>query len=273
MQNKEINLTEARVVASGLAMDAGDILKKRFLSQRVIVSKEKGSINFSTNADVEAETLIIRGLRKRFPQIPILSEEEAEETARDGYESFKEFDWLWVNDPLDGTANFTHGFPRFAVSISLIRRGEPVLGVVYMPMSNELLSAQADRKLARLNGRPIHVSPVDNLRRASFLCDWCPAEDQRRLMIDYLNNIVGEVWQIKSQGSAVADLCSVAIGQSEAYINPGLKPWDIAGPTIIVEKAGGQVSNRSGGKLDIFKADIFASNGILHQPILDLINK
>ena len=268
MHNKEINLEDAHRFASHLALEGGKILRDSF-AETVSISVDKGSIDFSTDTDMKVDTFLQERINDKYPNTLILSEE----TAPECYSEYQDADYVWINDPLDGTSNFFHGFPRFGISIGLVKLGEPLLGVIYLPMTDELFSAQADRDGAILNGKPIHSSFIDNLKRSSFLCDWCPNEAKRQQMIGYLKGVLGEVWQIKSQGSAVADLCCVAAGQSEAYLNAGLKPWDVAAASLIVKKAGGRITTPEGDKYSIFNPDIFASNTILHDPILNLINQ
>lgn len=265
-ENDPINLTEARKYLVNLVPQAGETLKNYFVS-RNFTSRRKEGVDFTTQADEEVDEFLRENIRKHYPQTSFLTEE----TAPDDYSSLNSAENLWVIDPLDGTINFSRKNPHFAISVALVDKGKPKLGVVYVPMTGDLYYAQKDREGAFLNNQPIQISETDNFREAIVACDWAYDFDKRKDVIRWLKNISSHVRQIKSMGSAVADLASLASGKIDAYMHSGLKPWDVAASTLLIEKAGGQITTPTGTKWDIFNPDILASNGKLHSPLLALI--
>ena len=144
------------------------------------------------------------------------------------------------------------------------------MGVVYIPLANEIYCAQQDLDVATLNQEPIKVSSVDSLSEATFACDWIPYNLERRKdMIRWLDVISQHVRQIKSLGSTASDLASLAAGRIDIYLNPGVKPWDLAASTFIVEKAGGTVTTPSGKPWDVFNSDALVTNSLLHAKMLE----
>lgn len=264
----EINLTEAREFLLDLLPKAGEILKQYFKSRSLILSK-KGPFEIVTEADITVDQYLFGEIGRHYPQTSFLTEE----TAPLDYSSLKDQENLWIIDPLDGTTNFSRGHPHFAISVALVRRGVSRLGVVYTPMADEIYWAQEDLDSAFLNGEPIKVSSVNDLAEVSFLCDWVPKAETRARMIKWLSRIAPWVRQIRSGGSAVADLSSLATGRVDAYLNPGLKPWDLAAATLIAKKAGAKITNLKGGESDVFNPDVLVTNGFLHEKILSLIRE
>lgn len=263
-----IDLTEARKYLAELLPQAGEILRKYFISGE-FTQKSKGGVDFTTQADEEIDTFLMEDLRKQYPQANFLTEE----TAPKDYSSLKEVDNLWVIDPLDGTVNFSRKHPNFTISVGLVDKGVSKLGVLYLPITKDLYWAQADQESAVLNGKPIHVSSTNNLGEVVLACDWPWALEKRLSVVNWLRNICTHVRQIKSMGSSSSDLASLANGRIDAYICSGLKPWDVAASALFIEKAGGRVTTPSGSEWNIFKSEILASNGIVHDRILGLVNK
>lgn len=263
---KEIDLNEAREYLLKLTSPAGDILRKYFTSGK-FTSRSKGGVDVLTQADVEVDKFLRENIKKQYPQTFLLTEE----TAPKDYSSLKDLDNLWVIDPLDGTVNFSRGNANFAISVGLIDKGISKLGVVYAPMSNELYWAQQDKDGAFLNGKPITVSPTNDLRETVFCCDWGWNLTTRIETVKWLEKINTYVRQIKCMGSAVADLASLADGTIDTYLHSGLKPWDVAASALLIEKAGGKITTPKGDKWDVFQPEMLASNGILHDSVLKLI--
>ncbi len=263
---KEIDLNEAREYSLKLAAQAGDILKQYFTSGK-FTSRSKGGVDVLTQADLEVEAFLKENLQQQYPTLPILGEEASPKD----YSSFKELDNLWIIDPLDGTVNFSRGNANFAISIGLVDQGIPKLGVIYAPITNDLYWAQAEKKEAFLNGKPIHVSTTKDLNETVLACDWGWVLEQRLDVVRWLGNIATHVRQIKCMGSAVADLASLARGRIDIYLHSGLKPWDVAASSLLIEKAGGKVTTPAGDKWDVFQSEMLASNNILHSKILELL--
>lgn len=263
---KQINLYEAREYLVKLIQQAGDILKGYYASGK-FTSESKGGVDFLTQADKEVDTFLLENIKKQYPACPILTEE----TAPEDYSSLKDLEDLWVIDPLDGTVNFSRHNSHFAISIGLISKGLSQLGIAYAPLEEKLYWTQADQEGVFLNGAPIKVSPTNDLREAVFVCDWGWKLSTRIETVRWLEKANTHVRQIKCMGSAVADLASLADGSIDSYIHSGLKPWDVAASSLFIEKAGGKITTATGGKWDVFNPEMLATNGILHDKILDLI--
>ena len=266
-EGRDIDLTEARKFLVELIPQAGEILKKHFTSQDYTQRKKEG-VDFTTQADEEVDLFLRESIGARFSQAQFLTEE----TAPEDYSSLKDVDGLWVIDPLDGTINFSRKHPNFGISIAYVDKGISKLGIVHIPMTGDTYWAQKDQDGANLNGEPIQVSTTDDLGVSTIACDWAWGLEKRLNVVRWLGNLSTHVRQIKSMGSAVSDLASLANGRIDGYIHSGLKPWDVAASALLIEKAGGRITTPSGGGWDVFQPDILASNGILHDRILDLIN-
>lgn len=262
-----IELTRARKYLVNLVPQAGETLRKYFAS-RNFTQRSKGGVDFTTQADEEVDAFLLGEIKKRYPQTNFLTEE----TAPTDYSSLKDTNDLWVIDPLDGTINFSRKEPHFAISIGLVDKGIPILGVVHIPMTSDTYWAQADQEGAFLNGEPIQISTTDNLRESVIGCDWAWGLEKRLNVVRWLGNVSTHVRQIKSMGSAVADLASLAGGRLDAYMHSGLKPWDVAASALLIEKAGGKITTPTGANWNVFSFDILASNGILHERLVNLIN-
>jgi myo-inositol-1(or 4)-monophosphatase len=248
-------------VARRAAREAGEVLKNLF--GRVAHVTKKGRTDLVTEADFEAEKIIMDIIHKSFPQDGFVAEEAGE---RDTDASR-----IWFIDPLDGTVNFAHAFPFFAVSIGLQVNEDVVLGVVFNPYMDEFFEA-AKGSGAFLNGKAIHVSTtsdlVDSLLAVGF--PYNLHEDPHRVM-DHMKKMAVRAQAIRRPGSAAIDLCYVAAGKLDGYWEEGLKPWDTAGGIIIVREAGGIVSDYYGNRFSPDKGTIVASNPFIHAPMLDVL--
>ncbi|MBI5614347.1 hypothetical protein HY947_05455 [Candidatus Gottesmanbacteria bacterium] len=211
--NKSIKLTEAREYLTSLVRQAGDILRTYFTSG-VFTQKSKGGVDFLTEADEKVDEFLLSNIQKQYPSANFLTEE----TAPKDYTHLKESDNLWVIDPLDGTVNFSRHCPNFAISIGLVDKGISQLGIVYVPMTKEIYYAQADLGDAYLNDIPIHVSSTKVLGETIVACDWAWGLEKRFNVVEWLRKICTHVRQIKSMGSGVADLVSLAEGKIDIYI-------------------------------------------------------
>src|SRR3989344_5080133 len=220
-------------------------------------------------AGEEVDAFLRRAIQSKYPHSQFLTEE----TAPEDYSSLRNAENLWVIDPLDGTINFFRQHPNFAISIALVDKGVTKLGVVHAPISKDTYWAQADQDYAYLNGSPIQVSSTTDLREVVVGCDWAWGLEKRLNVVRWLGNVSTHVRQIKSMGSAVADLATLARWQIDAYIHSGLKPWDVAASTLLIQKAGGKITAPDGSNWDVFNPDIFASNGVVHNKLLELLNQ
>ncbi len=250
-------------IAIMAARKAGEVHKKYF--NRNIRVKTKGtSINLVTAADTEAEKEIVSLIRSYFPKHNFLAEEE----------TYKKIDseYTWVIDPLDGTSNFSYGLPIFCVSIALLKNNEPIIGVVYDPMRDELFSAQKNCG-AYLNREKIAVACASKLKEALLITGFYynrgkdMVANLERIRIFLSKRIIG----IRRLGAAALDLCYVACGRAAGFWEFTLSPWDFAAGMLIVREAGGMVTGRYGEDITLKKSFIAASNGKIHNAMLEVL--
>lgn len=264
---KQPNLEKTGAIIREIAEKSGKQLRKLFEKRDSIAMSSKGGLDYVSTADLKLDNFITTALRKYFPRIPILSEE----TAADNYSSLKKEGALFVIDPIDGTKNFKQGKHDFGIGIAMVRYGISILGVVSIPMYNELYYADANT-LTTLNGKPVKTSSVADLSKALFCTDWAYNINDRRTCLEWLSLIYPQVQAIQSPGSAVANLAFIASGKVDVYLQAGLKPWDVASASIIIRQAGGIVTTPNGGDWDVFNPDILAAcTPALHKQVLDLI--
>jgi myo-inositol-1(or 4)-monophosphatase len=237
-----------------IAQEAGKILCEEF--DRPPNIAYKGEADLVTQADKRSERAIVERLTKYFPGHAISAEEG---TGRDSSSEFR-----WHVDPLDGTTNFAHGYPCFSVSIALAQRDTLLVGVVFNPYYDELFTG-ARGQGAKLNGKPIHVSKVDKLA-ASLLCTGFPAHKRTASPnIQYYWDFTLRSHGVRRDGSAALDLASVAAGRFEAFWEFGLNKWDTAAGVLLVEEAGGKVTDFSGAPYQLGGPMILATNGLIHE--------
>lgn len=257
-------LMERIEVATTLARECGTILKNGFGTTFTIESKE-GKQNLVTEYDNKVEQFLISNIRRIFPDDAILAEES-------GKHSNTAAEYTWVIDPLDGTVNFAHGIPIFCVSIGVIKNGKPILGVVYIPLLNELFSATLGEG-AFLNGKPIRVSNERNIEKALLSTGFPYNMNENPLgCIDQFGKCIKMGYPVRRMGSAAIDLCYVAAGRLEAHWECSLMPWDVAAALCILNESGGKTTREDGSERDIFSNnDILASNGSLHNTMIDIL--
>lgn len=223
---------------------------------------KRNTTDLVTATDLAAERLIVDGLLGAFPEDAIVAEEQGGEP--DGR-------YVWYVDPLDGTTNFAHGFPVFSVSIALVEGGTTQLGVVYLPVWDQLFWAQRGGG-AYCNETPIRVSRTDALERA-LLGTGFPYN--RREIADELLARVKRAFDhsqgVRRAGAASVDLCFVACGQLDGYWEQNLAPWDWAAGALIVEEAGGRISDFAGNPFELGGRTLTASNGAIHDQLVERI--
>lgn len=250
-------------VAIDAAMSAGRLLRERL--GKVEQIRFKGAVNLVTDVDEESERLIIDRVRAAFPDHVILGEESGRSAVRGDAR------YCWVIDPLDGTTNYAHGYPFFAVSIALVEDDTPVLGVVYQPVLDELFVAEAGAG-AYLNGRRISVSAEDRMMMALLATGFPYDLERRRAAHVHFARVSERARAVRRDGSAALDLCYVAAGRFDGFWEPELAPWDTAAGALIVREAGGMVTDYAGRPLTLDSVSCVASNGRLHQQILDVLH-
>ena len=248
--------------AVAAAKMAGALQKERLWSE--IDISFKGEIDLVTEVDRRCEELIVATLKGAFPEHSFLAEEE-------GYQSGS-LPYKWIVDPLDGTTNFTHGFPWFCVSIALEHQGELLVGVIYHCMMDELFSAVKGGG-AFLNGRSIRVSARQPLRR-SLLATGFPYDRTRDNENNFGNfvNFQLAARAVRRAGAAALDCAYVAAGRLDGYWECKVKPWDIAAGSLLVAEAGGRLTNHAGHPYSVYDHRILVSNGLIHQEMLEVLN-
>ncbi len=250
-------------VAADAARRAGRILRENIGGERKI--SYKGDINLVTEMDTRSEHTIVDAIREAFSDHGIIAEEETQISNTSGYR--------WIIDPLDGTTNYAHGYPCFSVSIALEFENEIITGVVYDPMRDELFSAQKG-KGARLNGKKIAVSGIDTLLK-SLLSTGFPYDRKvsEKNNMEYFHRLLMASQEVRRDGSAALDLCSVAAGRFDGFWELKLKPWDVAAGSLIVREAGGMVTDLAGRSFDLHAEEILASNGRIHAAMVEELQK
>ena len=247
------------------ARDAGRVLAERF--GRKIEISNKSEIDLVTESDLASERLIIDRIKTYYPRHAILAEESG---ASEPVDRESPSDWRWIIDPLDGTTNYAHGYPCFCVSIGLECKGRMELGVVYDPMRDEMFTAERGQGAA-LNGRRIRVSPTPTLASA-LLCTGFPYDvRERSKFARHFANFIMAAQGVRRDGAAALDLAYVAAGRFDGFWEEGLKPWDVAAGSLIIEEAGGRVSNYVDGPMNIFTPPILASNGLIHEAMMRVL--
>lgn len=254
-------LAEIEKIALRAARTAGRIHLKRL--RRINVMRKTSSIDLVTEADRESEAAIIQILTRAYPTHAIVAEESGG--------IVQESEHRWIVDPLDGTTNFAHGYPQFCTSIAYERRGQMQVGVVYDALKKECFVARRG-KGARLNGKPIHVSDTPALE-FSLLGTGFPYDrrQRRRYYLSFWEAFMMRVQGVRRTGSAALDLAYTACGRIDGFWEFGLKSWDVAAGALIVEEAGGRVTNMDASPLALDGGRIVASNGRLHDQIVATI--
>ncbi len=260
-----------RIAAVGrqAALAAGAVLRQNYYKPHRITFK--GAIDPVTETDIQSQEMITALIRQTFPGHGLLAEETAGEGQAEPPPVVPAPAYRWIIDPLDGTVNFAHGFPAFCVSIALEAEGHLEFGVVYDPLRDELFEARKGGG-AFLNSQPIRVSKTARLDRA-LLTTGFPYDIRERLpeTLARLGRLLGVAQGVRRAGSAALDLAYVACGRFDGFWEENLKPWDTAAGVLIIEEAGGRITTFSGGDYDIYAANIVASNGVLHDQIVYLL--
>lgn len=220
--------------------------------------------NLVSYVDKEAEKKLVKTLQKLFPAAGFITEEGTVEQSQ-------QHEYNWIIDPLDGTTNFLHGLPLYAISIGLTRKQETILGVIYDICQKECYHA-VEHGSAYLDDKVIQVSAINSLNE-SLLATGFPYYhfDKRELYLDIIKEFLNETHGIRRLGSAAMDLAYVACGKLEGFFEYNLHPWDVAAGTLIVQRAGGKVTDFSGGTNFLFGNQLCAANSNVHAEMLAVI--
>lgn len=246
------------------AREAGNTLLEKFGWITKITMK--GDINLVTEADLASEALIIERFKTYHPKHSILAEESGEAIVLGGDST-----WKWIIDPLDGTTNYAHGYPCFAVTIALEHQGEVVVGVTFDPTRNEMFAAEKGQG-ATLNGKDIKVSATEELA-ASLIVTGFPYDFKRK--DDFARHLTSFLMQsrgVRRDGSAAIDMAYVACGRFDGFWEEGLNPWDMAAGKLMIEEAGGMITNYAGDQFSIYNPPVVASNGRIHKEMLAILD-
>ena len=244
-----------------LTKRAGEVLLAHFGEDEQLL-KLRGSVkDIVTKYDRAVDELIINEIRQKYPHHSLLTEESGLVKG--------DPDWLWIVDSLDGTSDFANLNPLFAVCIAVMRQGELCLGAVYAPAINEFYLAERGNGAYR-NQRRIHVSEIAGLRESYLF--YCEGGEKDRLRTgSLLGKIYPEVMDVRKLGSAGLETAWVAAGKGEAYFTTRIEPWDVAPGVLLVQEAGGKITDFKGGPWQLETSDLLFSNGRIHQTLLDLL--
>lgn len=246
------------------AVDAGAGELKRYFRGKFTVSHKEGINNLVTQADFASEKAIMDVIKSAYPEDGIVSEESAEIEAKSDYK--------WIIDPIDGTVNFANGIPICCVSIGLEFQGAMLMGVVYNPLINELFFAEKG-KGATLNGEAIHVSQKKEVIKSCLVTGFPYTYlEMPNGPIEVFSRLIKKGIPVRRLGSAAIDLCWVADGRFDGFYEHQLHAWDSAAGFLIVEEAGGRVTNLLGEPYSPYKYGLVATNGLIHDELVDYVN-
>jgi myo-inositol-1(or 4)-monophosphatase len=249
--------------ACRIVLKAGKYLKDN--SRKIKKISYKGDINLVTNVDREVEAILIESFHKEFPDIGFLAEESGKTGCGSGLK--------WVIDPIDGTTNFAHGFPFYAISVGLEKSRKPILGIVYNPEHNEFFYAEKGRG-AFLNGKHIKVSTVKELKKSLLMTGFSYklGKSMEENLVHFRNFLIASQ-AVRRAGSASLDLCYVACGRLEGFWELDLFPWDTAAGWLMVKEAGGEVTDFSGKQYCHNSNKILATNGKIHKQMIKILSR
>jgi len=247
------------------AVKAGAGELSRFFNTQFKISHKEGINNLVTEADHAAEKAILEVIKSKFPGHYILTEESGE--------IIQDSEYKWIVDPIDGTINFAHGIPICCVSVAVEKKGEIIMGAVYNPNLNEFFFAEKE-KGATLNDKPIQVSEQTETIRACLVTGFPYTYiNMANGPLEIFERFIRKGVPVRRLGSAAIDLCWVAAGRFDGFYEHKLEAWDSAAGYLIVEEAGGKVSDFNGDKFSVYQHRILATNGKIHDEMLDVINQ
>jgi myo-inositol-1(or 4)-monophosphatase len=245
-----------------IALEAGKLVRTGYHASKTV--QHKGVVDLVTEYDVRTEELILKRLAEHFPGYTLVGEESHSGTYH--YEQA-----IYI-DPIDGTTNFVHGIPHLGISLGVWEEGRPVMAVVYNPILNELFHAEAGGG-ACLNGEPIHVSSQTDLQQSLIATGFPYAKVDKGIeyhwVIDVLTSLLPHIRDIRRLGAAAIDLCYLAQGRVDGFYEIDLKPWDVSAGILILQEAGGHVTNQLGEPFDFDHKGIVATNGRVHGQLLE----
>jgi myo-inositol-1(or 4)-monophosphatase len=252
-----------KTVAVEAARQAGALLLE--YARKGFRVRHKDALNLVTDADTHSERAIVEAIGRAFPDHLVLAEERGQ---TGGDSPFK-----WVIDPLDGTTNFAHGLPVYAVSIGVEYRSRCILGVVFDPTREELFVGEAGGG-ATLNGQPIRVSYTPKLDGALLVTGFAyDIRVSKQNNLDHFARFAVRAQGVRRMGAAAIDLCYVACGRFDGFWELKLQPWDTAAGSVIVTEAGGRLSDFRGRPFSIYGPELVASNGLIHDEMVEVLSR
>ena len=254
-------MTSYLEIAAGIAREAGALTTKYF--NRGVQFEIKGEQDLVTEADRASEELILERLRSHFPSHTIVAEESGLHD--------KSSEYRWYVDPVDGTTNFAHGYPVYNVTLALEHKGELIAGVVYDPTRDEMFAAERGSG-AYLNNRRIQVSPAPNIEVALFSTGFPTRRRHLDVNIHFFYQLAMVTHGIRRSGSAAIDLAHVACGRLDGFWEFRLSPWDMAAGKLLIEEAGGTVTDMRGRPHRLDSIHLLASNGKIHPGTLNIFH-
>ena len=257
-----MNQTKMLEFAMITAKGAGAILMEHF-GQISSYEHKSTPIDLLTIADIQSETFILKEITKTFPDHHIIAEES---TIVDNNS-----DYRWVIDPLDGTTNFVHNLPIFAVSIGLQYKDETIVGVIYNPSADKCFWAEKNGG-AFLNGKPIRITSTNTLSNSLLVTGFPYSHDERwQKGFDLFKQVYGKTQGVRRLGAAALDFCFVAMGRFDGFWEFGLQPWDVCAGALILEKAGGKVSDWDNSPMSFSGDRVLATNGFIHEEMKEIL--
>lgn len=256
------NIEHLRRFLTSVIRSAGDILRRDFGKAKI---HYKGKANLVTQVDHASEEHLVRAILKRYPKHDFMAEERGARSSGSEY--------LWIIDPLDGTTNYAHGYPAACVTVGLLHKGRPLLGATYDPFREELFFAQRGRG-AFLNGKRIHVSKTSRLDQ-SLLVSGFPYDRTKRsrFYVEFFRTFMTLSHDVRRSGSAALDMAWIAAGRADGYWEFQLNPWDVAVGLLLVEEAGGKVTDFEGRAWKDpahFGKETLATNGKIQKSMLKI---
>src|SRR5450631_4200329 len=240
-----------------MAREAGSLVMGYF--RQHVKIEYKGDVDLVTVADRKSEGLILERIRKQFPTHDVMGEEGTRIETGSEYK--------WYVDPLDGTTNFAHGYPVFCISLAVEHQGQRIAGVVYDPTRDEMFAAEKGSG-ARLNTQPMHVSSTVKQAECLLATGFPSQKRHKNPNIYFYHHLTLHSHGVRRAGSAALDLCNVAAGRFDGFWEFNLNPWDTAAGVLIVQEAGGKVTDFKGGPFQLDSRETLASNGLVHQALL-----
>ncbi|HTS67468.1 MAG TPA: inositol monophosphatase family protein [Terriglobia bacterium] len=252
-------MTDYLNAAVAISQEAGALLAELLKQPLEIAYKRRSDL--VTVADRRSEALIVSRLRERFPDHAIVAEEGGNHRSSSEY--------CWYVDPLDGTTNYAHGFPMYCVTLGLAYRGEVIAGVVYDPTRQDTYTVERGAG-AFMNGQRLRASSTEKLSESLLATGFPPFATNHDLNIQFYFRFTELSHGIRRAGSAALDLCCVAAGRFDGFWELKLNPWDKAAGTLMVTEAGGRVTDVRGAAFDLLGDDVFVSNGLIHDQMLEV---